>query len=67
MNSKIIGSESKFFAGLAVDAIYGVKTTNSDGLSKYPIKSINVLSAHGKSTKESTLVNGYALRTLRAS
>lgn len=53
MNSKIIGSESKIFAELAVDAILGVKTTNLLGESKYPIKSVNVLSAHGKSTAES--------------
>ena len=66
MSSKIIGGESQFFAQLAVDAVTAIKTVNNKGKVKYPIKSINILKAHGKSLKESQLVNGYALNCQRA-
>ncbi|XP_078443638.1 T-complex protein 1 alpha subunit [Wolffia australiana] len=66
MSSKLISSDSDFFANLVVDAVQAVKTTNVRGEIKYPIKGINILKAHGKSAKDSYLLNGYALNMGRA-
>jgi len=67
MSSKIIGAESEFFANMAVEAVQRVKTITSKGKGKYPIKAISVLKAHGKSLKESHLVDGFALNCTKAS
>ncbi|KAI8055279.1 chaperonin Cpn60/TCP-1 family [Syncephalis plumigaleata] len=55
MSSKIISSDSDFFANMA--------TSNSRGDVKYPVKAVNILKAHGRSV----LVNGYALNNTVAS
>lgn len=67
MSSKIIGLDSEFFANLAVEAVQRVKYTTPKGKVKYPVKAISVLKAHGKSAKESHLVDGYALNCVKAS
>lgn len=67
MSSKIIGSDSDFFSKMVVDTMLSVKTTNNAGISKYPVKAVNILKAHGKSSKESITVDGYALNCTVAS
>lgn len=66
MSSKILGAESDFFANLAVSAALRVKL-EKDGKSKCPVSNIHILKSHGKSSLDSTLVDGFALNCTRAS
>jgi len=63
MSSKLIGSESEFFANMAVDACNYVKSEGG----KVTIKNIHILKAHGMSSLESNFFEGYVLQTARVS
>jgi len=67
MSSKILGSDAEFFSAMAVDAVQAVKVPGIKTNFKYPIKAINILKAHGKSSKESMHINGYAINCTVAS
>jgi T-complex protein 1 subunit alpha len=49
----ILISDADFFSSLVVDAILAVKSTSILGENKYPVKAVNVVKSHGKSTVES--------------
>eukprot|EP00238_Polyblepharides_amylifera_P015602 CAMPEP_0196576024 /NCGR_PEP_ID=MMETSP1081-20130531/5389_1 /TAXON_ID=36882 /ORGANISM="Pyramimonas amylifera, Strain CCMP720" /LENGTH=499 /DNA_ID=CAMNT_0041894515 /DNA_START=12 /DNA_END=1511 /DNA_ORIENTATION=+ len=66
MSSKNIGSDPDFFAAMVVDAVLAIKTIDDTGSYKYPIKSVNILKAHGKSAHESRLIKGYGINITRA-
>lgn len=62
MSSKIIGVESNFFSNMVVESCLRVKkTSETTGKVKVPLKAINILKSHGKSAKDSLLVEGFAL------
>jgi len=69
LSSKILGSaESELFANMAVDAVLHTKRADVfGGPDKYPLSSIHILKAQGKSAHESQILQGYALNTTRAS
>jgi T-complex protein 1 subunit alpha len=66
MSSKILNSDAEVFAKIVVDAILSVKTVNDLGDVVYPRKAVGILLQHGKSAKESRLVQGFVLGQGRA-
>ncbi|KAI2804081.1 T-complex protein 1 subunit alpha [Blomia tropicalis] len=66
LSSKLIGSDSDFFANMVVEAATIIKQSDGRGGFKYPVKAIRVLKANGKSMRESMLINGFALNCVIA-
>jgi len=66
MSSKLLGAESDFYADIVVRAMQRVKQVSSTGEVKCPIKAVHILKTHGKSSKESVLVDGYAIEASRS-
>lgn len=66
MASKLLNADDDFWSKLAVDAVRSVKTQTADGKARYPVSAIHILKAHGRSSADSELVNGFALNVQRA-
>ena len=66
MSSKLLASESDFFADMVVTAMQKVKHVNELGETKAAVKAVHILKTHGKSSRESFLVDGYAIEASRS-
>ncbi len=67
LSSKILSTDAQFFAELAVNALQRTKSIDSHGNVKYALKGVNILKQHGRSARESQLVEGFALNCTIAS
>ncbi|KAA8494500.1 T-complex protein 1 subunit alpha [Porphyridium purpureum] len=68
LSSKILGTaESDLFANMAVDAVLQTKTIDDySGKARYPLSSVHILKAQGKSAHESHILEGFALNAMGA-
>ncbi|KAI3428775.1 hypothetical protein D9Q98_007596 [Chlorella vulgaris] len=67
MSSKIVGADPQFYGRIVVDAVTAVRNEDPEtGRVRYPVSAINILKAHGKSARESRMLDGYALNMGRA-
>ncbi|GIX63998.1 T-complex protein 1 subunit alpha, putative [Babesia caballi] len=66
LSSKMICVNLDYFADMVVKAIRTVETSDDVGNRRYPVEAINILKVHGKGTRDSYLVNGYAIMMGRA-
>jgi len=67
LSSKLISTDSDFFANLAVDAIMSTKRVDELGVVRYNENAINILKKSGKSWRDSQLIPGFALNCVRSS
>ena len=62
--------DADFFANIAVDAIQRVGSDANESKTKdgprYAVKNVNIVKVHGKSQRDSTLVDGIAMYQTRA-
>lgn len=65
LSSKLINADPEFFANLVVTSIKTIEQKSAFG-SRYDIKNINLLKAHGQSSTDSKLIQGYAVQTVKA-
>ncbi|CDR95601.1 t-complex protein 1, alpha subunit, putative [Babesia bigemina] len=66
LSSKMLRVNLDYFSEMVVKAIKAVETADEAGNRRFPVDAINILKTHGKSTRDSYLVNGYALMMGRA-
>jgi len=65
LSSKILGTDSEFFARMAATSMLNVKTI-VHGKAKYPVKAVNLIKISGGRMKDSMHVDGYCLQMGRA-
>merc|ERR1712216_262392 len=66
--SKLLSTDSDFWANMCVDAVMNMETIDPfTDEKRYPVKGIGILKKQGKGSKESELLDGFGLNCVRAS
>jgi len=66
--SKLLSTDSDFWANMCVDAVMNMETIDPfTDEKRYPVKAIGILKKQGKGSKESALLDGFGLNCVRAS